>query len=188
MAGTQFAFMGLIVAYPEKFGLGKATVEEMEGFIHFWRCIGYLLGIEDHINFCRHDNLRETRAWTFDFLELFVKPLMKLSISPEFEHMGRAVALGATHYLPCTYESIYLFICWVIELPVKDIKSFSFWDRFLFNLMSFLYSWVGNTRLGNLWLNRMGLSAVNQIVNPSKNAFNYNPPPVPGLRELWINP
>jgi len=188
MSGTQFAFIGLIVLYPQKFGLGRATDEELEGFIHFWRCIGFLLGIEDRFNFCRHDNLRETRAWTSDFLELFTKPLMKICVTPEYEHMGRAVALGARTYLPCSYESIYLFICWVIQVPVDTSKLFSFSDRFFFRYLVFMFSWVGNLRFGNLWLNYVGQTVLTQIVSPSKRWLSFRPPIVRGLQELWNNP
>lgn len=46
MAATQFAFMGMIVLYPREFGV-YASDEDIEAFCHTWRCIGYLLGIED---------------------------------------------------------------------------------------------------------------------------------------------
>lgn len=52
MSTTQFGFVGLLIAYPEKFGAAGATKDELEGFIHLWRSIGYLLGMEDKYNFC----------------------------------------------------------------------------------------------------------------------------------------
>jgi len=188
MSGTQFAFIGLIVLYPQKFGLGRATDEEMEGFIHLWRCIGYMLGIEDRFNFCCHDNLRETRAWASDFLDFFVKPMLKISITAEYEHMGRAVALGARSYLPLSYETIYMHICWVTELPIANSRAYSFRDRFSFYQLIFIFNWVGNLWGGNIYINWFSRFVVQQIVSPSSNWLSFKPPVVPGLRELWNNP
>jgi len=46
MVLTQFGFMGFGLLVPEKLGL-NGSPEEQEGFIHFWRTVGHLLGIED---------------------------------------------------------------------------------------------------------------------------------------------
>ena len=46
MVLTQFGFMGFGLLAPEKLGL-SGSPEEQEGFIHFWRTVGHLLGIED---------------------------------------------------------------------------------------------------------------------------------------------
>lgn len=43
---TQFGFMGLAVLKRTYLGIVGST-EDIEGFIHFWRTIGYLIGIED---------------------------------------------------------------------------------------------------------------------------------------------
>lgn len=47
MAATQFAFVGMIVLFPKDYGMNNATDEELDAFCYTWRCIGYLLGIED---------------------------------------------------------------------------------------------------------------------------------------------
>lgn len=46
MAVTQFGFMGFPLLVQEKLGL-HGSEEDLEGFIHFWRVIGHLLGIND---------------------------------------------------------------------------------------------------------------------------------------------
>jgi hypothetical protein len=46
MAMTQFGFMGFGLLESEKLGLTGSSEEE-EGFVHFWRTVGHLLGIED---------------------------------------------------------------------------------------------------------------------------------------------
>lgn len=46
MALTQFAFMGFILERGYYLGI-KATKEDQENFVHFWRVLGYMLGIKD---------------------------------------------------------------------------------------------------------------------------------------------
>jgi len=66
MVLTQFAFMGFGLLVPEKLGL-SGSPEEQEGFIHFWRTVGHLLGIEDRSGISvRARNLSTT--WVFSLL------------------------------------------------------------------------------------------------------------------------
>nr|XP_027204257.1 uncharacterized protein LOC113797982 [Dermatophagoides pteronyssinus] len=51
MTITQWAFIGLLVLYPEKVGFSTKR-EDIELVIHFWAVIGYMLGIEDEYNLC----------------------------------------------------------------------------------------------------------------------------------------
>ncbi|KAJ8944699.1 hypothetical protein NQ314_009406 [Rhamnusium bicolor] len=47
MALTQFGFMGISLVRSKKVGIHEASDEEWEAFLHVWRVIGYLMGIED---------------------------------------------------------------------------------------------------------------------------------------------
>lgn len=47
MAITQFGFMGYIVTKPKLVGIHYYDKEDMEAFVHVWRVIGYLMGVED---------------------------------------------------------------------------------------------------------------------------------------------
>ncbi|XP_065223822.1 uncharacterized protein LOC135847988 [Planococcus citri] len=51
MALTQFGFIGIAIMKCKSLGF-VGTDEEFEGFIHFWRTIGYCMGIEDRFNIC----------------------------------------------------------------------------------------------------------------------------------------
>ena len=46
MVLTQFGFMGYGLLAPEMLGL-TTSQEDLEGYVHFWRTVGHLLGIED---------------------------------------------------------------------------------------------------------------------------------------------
>ncbi|EFN67112.1 hypothetical protein EAG_12674, partial [Camponotus floridanus] len=92
MSGTQFACMGLIVLYPEQFGIYNVSDEDLEAFCHLWRGLGYLLGIQDQYNFCR-GSLQEIRQRTEDFIEHWVKPNLS-TVTAEWEHMSISLYEG----------------------------------------------------------------------------------------------
>lgn len=52
MAITQFGFLGFVLLRQKELGL-RCTSEELEGFLHFWRVVGHMLGISDRLNICR---------------------------------------------------------------------------------------------------------------------------------------
>jgi hypothetical protein len=66
MVLTQFGFMGFGLLLPEKLGL-SGSPEEQEGFIHFWRTVGHLLGIEDRCGISVRARNPST-TWVFKLL------------------------------------------------------------------------------------------------------------------------
>lgn len=47
LACTVFGFIGFAIVRPEAFGMTTLTDSDLESLIHFWKVIGYLLGVED---------------------------------------------------------------------------------------------------------------------------------------------
>ncbi len=72
MALVQSGFMGLPVLYPREFGI-HCTISDLEDYIHFWRGIGYLLGIDDQFNICS-GNYAETFLICKDIETLLMLP------------------------------------------------------------------------------------------------------------------
>lgn len=50
LAITQFGFMGFGLLMPEKLGIKIKDPKDVEGFVHFWRAIGYLVGVDDQLS------------------------------------------------------------------------------------------------------------------------------------------
>ncbi|CAH0392908.1 unnamed protein product [Bemisia tabaci] len=122
MSITQFGFVGLVLLYPGKFGAGSATDEELEGFAHLWRCIGYLLGIEDRFNFCQGTlaEIRQRTAYTLDFL---IKPRFK-DAGPDWEHMSRCMVEGISYYIPgVTFEVSLSYMCWALDIQIPSVST-----------------------------------------------------------------
>jgi hypothetical protein len=141
MFGTQFAFIGLVVLYPEKFGI-YATEKELDAFLHVWAGIGYLLGIEDEYNLCL-GGLNQCKERVAFFIEEWVKPNFR-DVEPEWEHMSRSVVEGVKHSSPapnlCNFESHFLYLCWVINFPLNSfVKVIPTSSRIIFAISKFTF-------------------------------------------------
>ena len=49
MVVTQWAFCGLLALKWKELGISENSVDCLPGLVHFWRTIGYLMGIEDRL-------------------------------------------------------------------------------------------------------------------------------------------
>ncbi|EGI64878.1 hypothetical protein G5I_06676 [Acromyrmex echinatior] len=121
MSATQFAFMGIILLYPQKFGI-YASDEDMAAFCHTWRGIGYLLGIEDQYNFCC-GSLEEIKQRSHDFIEVWMKPFLR-QVTPEWEHMLRCMMEGNSYYDNFfTFKMALLFITNLLNIDMPRTRS-----------------------------------------------------------------
>ncbi|XP_075234891.1 uncharacterized protein LOC142332369 isoform X1 [Lycorma delicatula] len=138
MSITQFGFIGLVITYPDKFGAANATDEEMEGFIHLWKTIGYLLGIEDKYNFC-NGSLIDVRNRCKDLINYCVLPSF-CNITNEWEHFSRCLVKGVSFYVPGnTFEISILYLCYVLNIKAKKIYSSISWLTY-FRLQIFKFT------------------------------------------------
>ena len=187
MAGTQFAFMGLALLHPEKFGLARATKQELEGFVHLWRCLGWILGIDDRYNFCQFDSLPEAHIWVNYFANKLIIPWLQSSLTDEYEQMGRMVMKGANNYFASSYETMYLFIAWVLDLSVPHLEKHVSWsDYFAFKTLTLCFGFIGNLPFGNYFLNGFMHLTVKLVVDPPRFWPRLLRPPIlRGFDKLW---
>ncbi|XP_054154306.1 uncharacterized protein LOC128952872 [Oppia nitens] len=71
---TQFAFIGFIALYPRQVGFSESA-KDLDALMHFWKGIGYLLGIEDKYNLC-NGSVDETK----ELCQLILEKQLKKSI------------------------------------------------------------------------------------------------------------
>lgn len=138
MAGTQFAFMGLMILYPEHFGARDASEEDLEAFCHLWHGLGYLMGIEDQFNFC-NGSLQEVRQRSRDFIEHWVKTNFPM-VTSEWEHMSMCLFEGISYIIPLklNYKIFLYWLCDILGLEMRRLyDSFSLSERLLYNLLKF---------------------------------------------------
>lgn len=153
MVLTQFAFIGLIVMYPSKFGIHKNVDKTLERLIYFWRVIGSLLGIRDEHNLCNGSLSEVQQRCNEIFAECFTPALKKLS--PERFHMAKLILVGTSEWVYCTrFRSTmrYLFECTNIN---KDYA----WTDFTF------MEWFSYVALKNVMTYGLKFAFVRFIIN-----------------------
>lgn len=88
---TLFAFMGFQVLVPEKFGI-VGTREQFEDFCHFYRVIGYMLGLDDKFNCCG-ETLEDTLGRLEAIREDIFLPTLQFA-SSDFKNYTRIAVDG----------------------------------------------------------------------------------------------
>ncbi|XP_069679178.1 uncharacterized protein [Periplaneta americana] len=168
MAITQFGFVGLFILYPERLGAHGVTDEDMECFVHLWRCLGYALGIEDRYNFCNGD-LESVRQRSRDMIHFWVKPNLR-EVSRDWEHMTRCIVEGISFYVSgVTFEVSLLYLCGLLDIYTPRLSSaLTFTQRILYYVTSFtmwiLMRFPGAVSFHN-WLLRCAIKRA-QLASP----------------------
>ena len=99
MVVTQWSSIAPVVLWPEKFGFHQAKNKDLEAFAHYWRAIGYTLGIEDRFNCCL-DTLPETQYFCNLILENDFMPYLKREV-PDLPKYGIDMSVGLARALNC---------------------------------------------------------------------------------------
>lgn len=142
MTITQYSFMGLMLAHPHNMGVWWATDKDLEGFVHFWRGIGFLLGIEDKYNFCK-GSVAETKALCLEIEELIVLPELS-SADWNQEHMASSLITGINQMMPgLSYPSMFRFLADTLKVSVPAftkrmslMQTFKYWTmRFVMHIL-----------------------------------------------------
>lgn len=106
MALTQFGFLGFIISRPKLLGI-QSTGEDLDDFVHFWRIVGYMIGIEDRFNLCT-DSYKTTLARC----ELMSAQVFRPSLekAPKlFEEMADALIQGLWCFNPFLNTDAFIF-------------------------------------------------------------------------------
>lgn len=106
MAITQFGFLGFIITRPTLLGIQK-TPEDLEAFVHFWRIIGYMIGIQDRFNLCT-----DSYETTVIRCEMMSSQIFRPSLekAPKFfEEMADALVKGLWCFNPFLDTKAFLF-------------------------------------------------------------------------------
>lgn len=154
MALTQFAFSGLLVTFPERFGLHGNLERELDAFCHVWAALGYTLGIEDKYNF-NLGGLAVTRQRTRDVLEYLVRPRLR-TVNRDWEHMLRVLFEGLGLYVPGTsFDASMLFLMETMGVPAPRLSAqLSRNSRLITSTMAFFMEGVMRVPSVRTWANQ----------------------------------
>jgi hypothetical protein len=114
--------MGAVVMYPKHFGI-SCSKSDLEDYIHFWRGIGYLLGIDDKYNLCQ-GNYDETYSICKEIETETIIPALDNPPS-DFKMMVGAFIAGSNipvKFKLFTFEAIFAWIYGIMGLPLPTVK------------------------------------------------------------------
>ncbi|XP_050525499.1 uncharacterized protein LOC126896604 isoform X2 [Daktulosphaira vitifoliae] len=123
LSNTLFGFFGLVLLYPEWFGIHNYSEEDFEGFVHLWKTIGYYMGINDDYNICR-GTFEEVTVRCRQYVQWAVIPNFRM-VTNKWEHMSRCAAEGIQIYmsgaLPFSLSMCYL--CDLLQIDASNLKE-----------------------------------------------------------------
>lgn len=132
---TQFAFIGFVILMPKKFGI-VWTTEETVSVLHFWRLIGYLLGVEEKYNLFSRP---------YDEVKSLCHVIMDKEMRTAFEggeeesvqarQMSRGILESIRPYVPLIRWDSYLkYLAHILDSSEKGIPL-NFKSRFVYESM-----------------------------------------------------
>jgi len=176
MAFTQFGFLGYIAIKPEILGI-QATDEDLEAFIHFWRVIGYMIGLDDKYNLCT-DSWSTTKPRLEAMLSHVFRPSLDISSASEkFTEMSRALITGLWCFNPFLSFDAHMFFMKMVagcrsydyfeknvsnQLETKaNLEKLGWYDRVVLYLLSLAHTcWLNITILRWYFNSQIHLSLV----------------------------
>ncbi|XP_011503612.1 PREDICTED: uncharacterized protein LOC105366763 [Ceratosolen solmsi marchali] len=148
MALTQFGFVGFTLLSGDQLGV-VATIDELNGLVHFWRVIGYVLGMEDKYNLCNGSSI-ECQALCRRLLDDVFLPYFSTK-NKKFDLMGRILIEGLWPVNP--YLDPKAFTAFTFHLAVSsatnnnhsvviDTSTMSSYSRFILNLQLLVHKYL----------------------------------------------
>ncbi|OQR79372.1 hypothetical protein BIW11_05780 [Tropilaelaps mercedesae] len=137
MVVTQFAFLGLMILYPNTLGFTHLSRQDKEAVAYCWRCIGYQLGIDDKYNLFTSDDLHTIEELCQSIkTEVFLPSLT--ANWPDGLHMGKLI-LESIRNIVCglTYNGFAKF--WSEVLGIRYLVRLSPADWLSYFLISFAF-------------------------------------------------
>ena len=94
MAFVHMAFFASFVTFPSQYGARFATNADLEAFVHFWRVIGYFMGIDDRFNLAKDWPIAKLREFFIEIGMHIVFPAL-IFIDNTSVAMSKAVCQAA---------------------------------------------------------------------------------------------
>ncbi|KAK6635840.1 hypothetical protein RUM44_001094 [Polyplax serrata] len=146
LAITQFGFMGFGLLMQDKLGISVRDPKDLEGFIHFWRTIGHMIGIEDRYNICR-GTVEETKETCRRVLKEILWPVLK-SPSQEFREMTSALLKGM--WAMIIFLDVEGFTAFTYELTGLEINKFTnWWSKAVYNFQKITHKILCSSIIGH---------------------------------------
>lgn len=140
MMHVQFAFIGLSTVFPDVLGFGKLSSYERHCLLHFWRVIGYCLGIEDRFNLCTGNTDEEVIEMCRQVYYCEWKPQIEFAAEKAGKAMAEDIAFIMFRIVPIiTYRALMSYVAPTFGLEnISDFQLKTKSDYFYYGLLSFI--------------------------------------------------
>ncbi|XP_054722524.1 uncharacterized protein LOC129232405 [Uloborus diversus] len=161
MALTQFAFVGLVIMNPKHVGL-PLNRNDLKCLVHFWRAIGYMLGVEDRYNLC-NEGLDEAINTCKDILECELKPSLS-NASKDSSVMSKGIIQAMNSFIIfLSWEAMARF--WYEKFNLKVGFPMGAYEKVGYWLMRFTFGWLLRWQVFHSFFNFLLRIAVRQALN-----------------------
>ena len=123
MLVTQFGFIGLVILFPERYGI-KWRQHDLNCFLHLWRLIVHLLGVDEKYNLCSR-SIDEVKQMCQQIFELEIKVSFEKARAGDFKcnKMGQGIIESIRPYIPLIcWEAFIKHLADVMDTSEKDVK------------------------------------------------------------------
>jgi len=136
MCHAQFTFMGFMTVFRDKLGFRLFTPADYHAMFHFWRVIGYCLGIEDDFNLCSGSDeeiFELCRQNYYDEWMPVIKSGEKMGMA-----MANGIALSHSVVVPgIRYRGMMRYAAPILSLDKNEYRLRGFWD-----VLSYIQLWI----------------------------------------------
>jgi len=147
MVLTQFGFIGLILLRKKELGI-IGTEQDDKSIVHFWRTMGYMLGIHDKYNLCQ-GSVDEVRSMCATLMKEVYVPALK-NPPAKFNSMVTALIEGIKPISPMLdVDAVMTFLydqCGVSK--IMEPRLTTTYSRWMYNIQMFTH----NVLLSKAWL------------------------------------
>ncbi|OQR79692.1 hypothetical protein BIW11_05554 [Tropilaelaps mercedesae] len=142
MALVQMGMIGPLLSYP--LNLTHLSDEDLEGMVHFWRVLGYMVGINDRYNVCR-DGVAGLRSLTKEFVKNRAMPSLTSLTLEKATFSGLVCdAIVYTFLMPVQIFNIILALGTMVDtgtdLKLNFVGSSTWYERALVKCVKFAIS------------------------------------------------
>ncbi|GBM81622.1 hypothetical protein AVEN_82350-1 [Araneus ventricosus] len=135
----QWAFVGPIVLCPSLVGLHGWTNDDYGAILHFWRTIGYLLGIEDKYNMCQ-GSYNQVRTACEKMLHKEYKPVLEKA-DPISVALAKNSTKAMSMVIPLyTWPAFAAYIYKLVGLPCP--VEMGIFDNICYSLIHFMMTFL----------------------------------------------
>lgn len=136
---TLWAFVGNTFLHPQETGFPD-DLETMKAYLHFWRTIGYLLGVQDKFNICNDDNMDRADSminlvWDQEFKPLLIAHLNQNSGQDKGQIMCDSIIEAMRSVLPILSTSAFIKYFHEIHSIKSTVKLDKTHDKVSYKLM-----------------------------------------------------